>query len=51
MISKNSEITDRVVNILATFEVIQLDDVKNSLNYVLNDFEVKHKEWMMLKIP
>lgn len=44
MISKNSEITDRVVNILATFEVIQLDDVKNSLNYVLNDFEVKHKE-------
>ena len=44
MVSENSEITDRVVNLLASIEVIHLDDVKNSLNYVLNDFEVKHKE-------
>ena len=44
MIGTNNEITDKVINLLTTIEIIHLEDVKNALNYVLNDFEIRHKE-------
>lgn len=44
MVGTNNEITDKVINLLTTIEIIHLEDVKNALNYVLNDFEIRHKE-------